>query len=75
MKAIFTMVAAGMFLGAAPALAGECANGVCALPAPALAVESDLSAQTAPSERQLQSNGPSCLAYYMSSGCLLRGIA
>ncbi len=73
MKSIFTIMAAGLCLGAAPALAGECANGMCALPAPAASVETVLAAQTTPSARELQSNVDAYLASSKSDATLVGG--
>ncbi len=73
MKSIFTIITAGLCLGAAPALAGECANGICALPAPATSVETVLAAQTTPSARELQSNVDAYLASSRSDATLVGG--
>ena len=73
MKSILFVAAAGLVLGAAPALAGECAGGICSLPTATTAVESSLDAQAAPSARELQSSVDAYLASARSDASLVGG--
>ncbi len=74
MKSILTMAtAAGLVLGAAPALANECAECAGSLPVPATAVEKALDAQAAPSAREIQSSVDGYLASARSDASLVGG--
>ena len=73
MKSIFAMAAAGLVLGAAPALANECVGGVCSLPVPASAIEKALDSQAAPSAREIQTSVDSYLASAKSDASLVGG--
>ena len=73
MKSILFVAAAGLVFGAAPALAGECAGGVCPLSTANAAVESSLDAQAAPSAREIQSSVDAYLASARSDASLVGG--